>query len=157
MRKEGAPPPSTLNPVGKLFLCFETKTFLTVLFSLTLVAVVWNLQPYYETVFLSSTATATTTPPCSSSVPAATESLPVRSADVNPLAEEKLTETKIRYYHYHNSITVPGELCRQLLPPAAKNATTWLDKVPYIYDDTMNRLAPLVKKFEYQTIGVGSQ
>ncbi|CAA0806968.1 Domain of unknown function (DUF23 [Striga hermonthica] len=67
------------------------------------------------------------------------------------------TETKIRYYHYHNSITVSGELCRHLLPPSAANATTWVDKVPYIYDDTMKRLAPVIKKFEQDTIGVGSQ
>lgn len=63
------------------------------------------------------------------------------------------TETQIRYYHYHNTITVHNELCRTLLPLSAMNATTWLDKIPYAYDDTMRRVAPLVKKFEQDLIG----
>ncbi|XP_052202493.1 galactan beta-1,4-galactosyltransferase GALS1 [Diospyros lotus] len=63
------------------------------------------------------------------------------------------TETKIRYYHYHNSITVPGELCRQLLPMSAKRNLTWLDNVPYFYDDSMVRLAPIIKRFELSSIG----
>ncbi|XP_051137757.1 galactan beta-1,4-galactosyltransferase GALS1-like [Andrographis paniculata] len=58
------------------------------------------------------------------------------------------TETKIRYYHYHNAITVHDEVCRTLLPMTAMNATTWLDAVPYVYDDTMKKLAPTIKEFE---------
>ncbi|XP_042017700.1 galactan beta-1,4-galactosyltransferase GALS1-like [Salvia splendens] len=41
------------------------------------------------------------------------------------------TESRIRYYHYHNTITVHEELCRNLLPPSA---ATWLDKIPYVYE-----------------------
>ncbi|KAL3845933.1 hypothetical protein ACJIZ3_003336 [Penstemon smallii] len=63
------------------------------------------------------------------------------------------TETKIRYYHYHNTITVHEELCRNLLPASAKNATTWLDKIPYVYDDNMKKLAPIIKEFERNAIG----
>lgn len=63
------------------------------------------------------------------------------------------TETKIRYYHYHNSITVQGELCRELVPMSAKNNVTWFNKLPYIYDDNMNKLASIIKQFELETIG----
>ncbi|KAL3618417.1 Galactan beta-1,4-galactosyltransferase gals1 [Castilleja foliolosa] len=67
------------------------------------------------------------------------------------------TEAKIRYYHYHNTITVHEELCRNLMPSSAKMATTWLDKIPYVFDDNMKKLAPVVKKFERDTIGIDSQ
>uniref|UniRef100_A0A5B7CEE0 Glycosyltransferase family 92 protein n=1 Tax=Davidia involucrata TaxID=16924 RepID=A0A5B7CEE0_DAVIN len=62
------------------------------------------------------------------------------------------TETKIRYYHYHNSISVQGELCRELLPMSAKDNVTWLDNVPYVYDDNMKKLANTIKDFERNTI-----
>lgn len=63
------------------------------------------------------------------------------------------TEARIKYYHYHSTITVHEELCRQMLPISAKTATTWLDKIPYVYDDNMNKLAPIIKQFERDTIG----
>ncbi|GAB4829485.1 Galactan beta-1,4-galactosyltransferase gals1 [Ancistrocladus abbreviatus] len=63
------------------------------------------------------------------------------------------TETKIRYYHYHNSISVQGEPCRVFLPPSAKNNVTWFDKLPYVYDDNMRKLAHTIKKFEHDTLG----
>ncbi|CAK7345946.1 unnamed protein product [Dovyalis caffra] len=63
------------------------------------------------------------------------------------------TETKIRYYHYHNSIQVLGELCRKFLPLSAKNNVTWYDKLPYVYDDSMKKLATTIKEFERNTIG----
>ncbi|KAG8377181.1 hypothetical protein BUALT_Bualt08G0001400 [Buddleja alternifolia] len=66
------------------------------------------------------------------------------------------TETKIRYYHYHNTITVHEELCRNLRPVSAKKGTTWLDKIPYVYDDNMRKLAPTIKQFERNTIGLHS-
>ncbi|OMO71520.1 hypothetical protein COLO4_28201 [Corchorus olitorius] len=50
------------------------------------------------------------------------------------------TETQIRYYHYHNTITVHEELCRELLPLSAKNNVTWFNKLPYVYDDNMKKL-----------------
>ncbi|XP_051139847.1 galactan beta-1,4-galactosyltransferase GALS1 [Andrographis paniculata] len=67
------------------------------------------------------------------------------------------TETKIRYYHYHNTITVHEELCRKMLPNSAKKVTTWLDKIPYTYDENMKKLAPAVKEFERQAIGIHRQ
>ncbi|KAL6317408.1 hypothetical protein AAG906_030161 [Vitis piasezkii] len=63
------------------------------------------------------------------------------------------TETKIRYYHYHNSISVQGEPCREFLPISAKNNVTWFDKLPYVYDDNMTKLANTIKQFERNTIG----
>lgn len=63
------------------------------------------------------------------------------------------TETKIRYYHYHNSIQVLGELCREFLPLSAKNNVTWYNGLPYVYDDNMKKLAGTIKDFERNTIG----
>ncbi|KAJ6921140.1 galactan beta-1,4-galactosyltransferase GALS1 [Populus alba x Populus x berolinensis] len=63
------------------------------------------------------------------------------------------TETKIRYYHYHNSIQVQGELCREFLPLSAKNNVTWYNGLPYVYDDNMKKLAGTIKDFERNTIG----
>ncbi|KAG6774878.1 hypothetical protein POTOM_022256 [Populus tomentosa] len=63
------------------------------------------------------------------------------------------TETKIRYYHYHNSIQVLGELCREFLPLSAKNNVTWYNELPYVYDDNMKKLAGTIKDFERNTIG----
>ncbi|KAK6793156.1 hypothetical protein RDI58_012237 [Solanum bulbocastanum] len=62
------------------------------------------------------------------------------------------TETKIRYYHYHNSITVHEELCREFLPISAMHNITWFDKVPYEYDDNMKKLTQTIKDFERNTI-----
>ncbi|OIT21186.1 PREDICTED: galactan beta-1,4-galactosyltransferase GALS1 [Nicotiana attenuata] len=64
------------------------------------------------------------------------------------------TETKIRYYHYHNSITVHEELCRELVPLSSKHNITWFDKRPYVYDDNMKKLAQTIKDFERHTINV---
>ncbi|KAI4374852.1 hypothetical protein MLD38_012797 [Melastoma candidum] len=63
------------------------------------------------------------------------------------------TEDKIRYYHYHNTITVPVELCRDFLPVSAKHNVTWRDKRPFVYDDRMMRLAQKVKAFEREALG----
>ncbi|OVA12747.1 protein of unknown function DUF23 [Macleaya cordata] len=68
------------------------------------------------------------------------------------------TEMKIRYYHYHGSITVPGDPCREFLPVSArKKGTTWYyydDKLgPFVYDDNMKKLAHRVKLLEEKTIG----
>ncbi|XP_004238474.2 galactan beta-1,4-galactosyltransferase GALS1 [Solanum lycopersicum] len=66
------------------------------------------------------------------------------------------TETKIRYYHYHNSITVHEELCREFLPMSAKHNITWFDKVPYEYDDSMKKLTQTIKDFERNTININA-
>lgn len=63
------------------------------------------------------------------------------------------TETKIRYYHYHNTITVHEELCRELLPQSAKKGVTTYSNLPYVYDDSMKKLSNTVKEFERKTIG----
>uniref|UniRef100_A0A7N1A0R8 Glycosyltransferase family 92 protein n=1 Tax=Kalanchoe fedtschenkoi TaxID=63787 RepID=A0A7N1A0R8_KALFE len=62
------------------------------------------------------------------------------------------TEWMIRYFHYHNTITVSGELCRDLVPDTAKTNTTWRDKLPYVYNDRMKQLAPTVKQFEQEAL-----
>ncbi|XP_021900712.1 galactan beta-1,4-galactosyltransferase GALS1 [Carica papaya] len=63
------------------------------------------------------------------------------------------TESRIRYYHYHNSITVHEELCREFLPESAKKEVTLYNKLPYVYDDNMNKLVNTIKEFERRTIG----
>ncbi|XP_058073319.1 galactan beta-1,4-galactosyltransferase GALS1 [Magnolia sinica] len=63
------------------------------------------------------------------------------------------TETKIRYYHYHNSISVTGEPCRVFIPKPAQDNVTWFEKLPYVYDGNMKAIAETVKRFEQQTIG----
>ncbi|KAL8143161.1 hypothetical protein V2J09_016193 [Rumex salicifolius] len=63
------------------------------------------------------------------------------------------TETKIRYYHYHNSIQVKGEPCRVFLPPSAKKTVTWHNKLPYVYDDSMMKLTDTIKRSEQDALG----
>ncbi|KAF9602864.1 hypothetical protein IFM89_031810 [Coptis chinensis] len=63
------------------------------------------------------------------------------------------TETKIRYYHYHNSITVEGEPCREFLPVSAKKTVTMSENLPFVYDDNMKKLADTIKRFEEKTLG----
>ncbi|KAK9715671.1 hypothetical protein RND81_06G181400 [Saponaria officinalis] len=63
------------------------------------------------------------------------------------------TESKIRYYHYHNTIQVKDEPCRVFLPPSAKKGVTISDKLPYVYDDNMKKRADTIKQFERQTLG----
>ncbi|XP_010539085.1 PREDICTED: galactan beta-1,4-galactosyltransferase GALS1-like [Tarenaya hassleriana] len=67
------------------------------------------------------------------------------------------TETKIRYYHYHNTITFHEELCRELLPASAKKKVTLYNKLPYNYDDNMNKLVKTVKEFEQRTLGTNQK
>ncbi|KAL5980072.1 Galactan beta-1,4-galactosyltransferase gals1 [Asimina triloba] len=64
------------------------------------------------------------------------------------------TETKIRYYHYHDSISVTGEPCRVFIPvPPEKDNVTWFEKLPYVYDGKMKDMADAIKRFERDTIG----
>lgn len=63
------------------------------------------------------------------------------------------TESLIRYYHYHNSINVLGEPCREYVPVPAKGNKVWFEGIPYVYDDTMKQLAATIKKFERENIG----
>ena len=63
------------------------------------------------------------------------------------------TEHLIRYYHYHNSINVLGEVCREFVPIPPKGGLTWSEKTPWYYDDSMKRIADAVREFERKTIG----
>ncbi|XP_021861025.1 galactan beta-1,4-galactosyltransferase GALS1 [Spinacia oleracea] len=63
------------------------------------------------------------------------------------------TETKIRYYHYHNSIQVVGEPCRVFLPTSAKKKIQIHERLPYVYDENMKKLADTIKRFEHETLG----
>lgn len=67
------------------------------------------------------------------------------------------TETMIRYYHYHKSISLEGEPCSEFLPESAKKNVTWFNKLPYVYDDNMMKLANTIKEFERKTIGTSPQ
>ncbi|KAG8075241.1 hypothetical protein GUJ93_ZPchr0006g45764 [Zizania palustris] len=63
------------------------------------------------------------------------------------------TEHLIRYYHYHNTINVLGEVCREFVPVPPKGGVTWSEKTPWYYDDSMKRLVDTVREFERKTIG----
>ncbi|XP_023525128.1 galactan beta-1,4-galactosyltransferase GALS1 [Cucurbita pepo subsp. pepo] len=66
------------------------------------------------------------------------------------------TESKIRYYHYHNSIMVRGELCREFLPNSAIHNVTIFNQAPFVYDDKMKKLADTIKEFERHAIGTAN-
>ncbi|KAM0876803.1 hypothetical protein ACQ4PT_035935 [Festuca glaucescens] len=63
------------------------------------------------------------------------------------------TESLIRYYHYHNSINVMEEPCREFVPKPTNGSTVMFEGVPYVYDDNMKRLAGDIKHFEEVTVG----
>ncbi|CAD6336217.1 unnamed protein product [Miscanthus lutarioriparius] len=63
------------------------------------------------------------------------------------------TEHLIRYYHYHNTINVLGEVCREFVSIPPKGGLTWSEKTPWYYDDSMKRVADAVREFERETIG----
>ncbi|CAN6220744.1 unnamed protein product [Urochloa humidicola] len=63
------------------------------------------------------------------------------------------TEHLIRYYHYHNTINVLDEVCREFVPIPPKGGLTWSEKTPWYYDDSMKRVADAVREFERKTIG----
>ncbi|KAJ7534819.1 hypothetical protein O6H91_12G005300 [Diphasiastrum complanatum] len=60
---------------------------------------------------------------------------------------------KIRYYHYHDTISYKGEVCREFVSPHKQTSTVWFEKIPYKYDGSMVPLAAAVKEFELQQIG----
>ncbi|CAL5039452.1 unnamed protein product [Urochloa decumbens] len=63
------------------------------------------------------------------------------------------TEHLIRYYHYHNTINVLNEVCREFVPVPPKGGVTWSEKTPWYYDDSMKRVADAVREFERKTVG----
>ena len=63
------------------------------------------------------------------------------------------TESLIRYYHYHNSINVMGEPCREFVPKPTNGSKVMFEGIPYVYDDNMKRMAGEIKHFEEETLG----
>lgn len=63
------------------------------------------------------------------------------------------TGNLIKYYHYHSSINVMGEPCREFVPMPANGSKIMFDGNPYVYDDNMKRLAGEIKRFEKEAIG----
>lgn len=55
----------------------------------------------------------------------------------------------IRYFHYHDTIALRREPCRQLV----NGSSIKVDGCTYVLDTTMQRIAPVVKDFELNTIG----
>ncbi|KQK18454.1 galactan beta-1,4-galactosyltransferase GALS1 [Brachypodium distachyon] len=63
------------------------------------------------------------------------------------------TESLIRYYHYHNTINVMGEPCREFVSKPTNGSKVTFEGIPYVYDDNMKRLAGDIKHFEEATVG----
>ncbi|RCV21473.1 hypothetical protein SETIT_4G142300v2 [Setaria italica] len=63
------------------------------------------------------------------------------------------TERLIRYYHYHNSINIMGEPCREFVQKPTNGSKVMFEGIPYVYDDNMKRLTVEIKRFEEETIG----
>ncbi|GAB2213780.1 hypothetical protein Droror1_Dr00018095 [Drosera rotundifolia] len=59
------------------------------------------------------------------------------------------TEKRIKYFHYHGTIAWRREPCRQLI----NDTQITFQDAPYVLDTTMRSVAPLVKRFEQNTIG----
>jgi hypothetical protein len=66
---------------------------------------------------------------------------------------QRKTEGKIRYYHYHNTISNRGEPCTEWVKPSMKNNVTVVGGTPYVYDGSIKAVAPLIKQFERHMIG----
>lgn len=59
------------------------------------------------------------------------------------------TEGRIKYFHYHGTISVRREPCRNLI----NSTEITFEKLPYVMDTTMRDAAGYVKKFELKMIG----
>ena len=60
---------------------------------------------------------------------------------------------KIRFYHYHNTISSRGDPCTEWVNPSMENNVTLLGGTPYVYDGSIKAIAPLIKQFEWLMIG----
>ncbi|XP_021857008.1 galactan beta-1,4-galactosyltransferase GALS3 [Spinacia oleracea] len=60
------------------------------------------------------------------------------------------TEKLIKYFHYHGTIATRLDTCQQFLN---ESSTTIGDETPFVMDTNMRLIAPIVKKFELDTIG----
>lgn len=63
------------------------------------------------------------------------------------------TEGRIKYFHYHGTIAVRREPCRNLI----NSTEVTFEKMPYVLDTTMRDAAGAVKKFELKMIGTRLQ
>uniref|UniRef100_A0A0D6QZS6 Glycosyltransferase family 92 protein n=1 Tax=Araucaria cunninghamii TaxID=56994 RepID=A0A0D6QZS6_ARACU len=63
------------------------------------------------------------------------------------------TVGKIRYYHYHGTISRRDEPCKEFVKSSMRRNITWLDGTPYILDSKLRHIAGSIKKFELQQIG----
>ncbi|KAM3694158.1 hypothetical protein ACB098_07G036300 [Castanea mollissima] len=63
------------------------------------------------------------------------------------------TEGRIKYFHYHGTIAVRREPCRNLI----NSTEVTFEKMPYVLDTTMRDAAGSVKKFELKMIGTRLQ
>ena len=63
------------------------------------------------------------------------------------------TDSLIRFYHYHNTITSTGEPCRKFVKQSMRKNVTWVGGTPYVYDGTMKLVAPSIRKFERDMLG----
>ncbi|KAJ7520255.1 hypothetical protein O6H91_20G074900 [Diphasiastrum complanatum] len=60
---------------------------------------------------------------------------------------------KLRYYHYHNTISYQGELCREYIK-LQNDSYVLFEGDPYKYDERMKALVGDVKEFERKSLGL---
>ncbi|XP_019091704.1 PREDICTED: galactan beta-1,4-galactosyltransferase GALS3-like [Camelina sativa] len=58
-------------------------------------------------------------------------------------------ESKIRYFHYHGSISQRRELCRYVF----NDSNVFFENTPYVLDTTICDVGLAVRTFELRTIG----
>jgi hypothetical protein len=55
-------------------------------------------------------------------------------------------------YHYHNTINMLGEVCREFVSIPPKGGRTWSEKTRWYYDDSMKLVADAMRKFERKIV-----
>lgn len=70
---------------------------------------------------------------------------------INYVGCENCGEDKLHYHHFHNTINVREELCKEFVDPWVKE--TKFDNVTHIYDDSLSSLADAVRQYELDTVG----
>lgn len=63
------------------------------------------------------------------------------------------TEGRIKYFHYHGTISERRETCKILV----NTTQVTQNKIPYVMDTTMRDTAGVIKKFELKMIGTRLQ
>ncbi|KAJ7545409.1 hypothetical protein O6H91_09G118400 [Diphasiastrum complanatum] len=61
--------------------------------------------------------------------------------------------SQITYYHFHDTISFRGEVCRAFVNRPKRKRTIWYENLPYKYDSEMVPLAGAAKEYELQEIG----